>query len=301
MYHRVLPRADALRRAVEPGMYVAPETFARHLDWLASEFHVLPLFEIVERLDRGSVLPPAACAITFDDGWRDNLEHALPLLQSRGMPATLFAVTGRIGTRGAFWPDEVMRRLRAAGRGAARELASRLGAGSDPDPASALLAHLKALPQPRLESALDLIRSATPATDEDSRELLDWGELEVLQRGGIDVESHAATHAILTQLDPAAAGRELRSSLDALRARGLGRRRLLAYPSGQADARIRELAAEAGYRAALTTENGLASRDCGLFALPRLGLHDDVSRTRSEFNFAVPGTARAPELRGSAT
>src|SRR5688572_23624256 len=63
MYHRVLPRSEALRHAVEPGMYVAPETFARHLDWLEAEYRILPLAEVVERLAAKRALPPGACAI----------------------------------------------------------------------------------------------------------------------------------------------------------------------------------------------------------------------------------------------
>jgi peptidoglycan/xylan/chitin deacetylase (PgdA/CDA1 family) len=68
MYHRVLPRAEAARDFVEPGMYVTPETFAQHLDWLDSEFRVLPLHEIASNLMEGRSLPHGAVAITFDDG-----------------------------------------------------------------------------------------------------------------------------------------------------------------------------------------------------------------------------------------
>src|SRR5512144_307957 len=93
MYHRVLPRARAEALAVEPGMFVEPATFARHLDWLLGAFRVMPLAEIVARFASRRALPPRACAITFDDGWQDNFEHAFPLLAQRGLPATIFLVT----------------------------------------------------------------------------------------------------------------------------------------------------------------------------------------------------------------
>ncbi len=65
MYHRVLPREVAEARRVEPGMFVTPDTFGRHLDWLlGSGFRVLPLAEIVEALEGSRPLPPRACAIT---------------------------------------------------------------------------------------------------------------------------------------------------------------------------------------------------------------------------------------------
>jgi hypothetical protein len=67
MYHRVVPRSDATRDAVESGIFVSPETFARHLAWLDESFAVMPLPEIVSRLRDGRTLPRGACAITFDD------------------------------------------------------------------------------------------------------------------------------------------------------------------------------------------------------------------------------------------
>jgi hypothetical protein len=84
---------------------------------------------------------------------------------------------------------------------------------------------------------------------------------------------------------------ELRVSRHALRVHGHGRHDLLAYPSGGHDARVRELARRAGYRAAVTTEHGLAQAGGNSLALPRLALHEDVSRSRAEFLFRVPGRA----------
>jgi peptidoglycan/xylan/chitin deacetylase (PgdA/CDA1 family) len=279
MYHRVLPAREAARLAVEPGMFVTPETFARHLEALQECFRVLPLHEIATRLAEGRSLPAGACAITFDDGWRDNALHAQGELARRSLPATVFAVTGRVGSRGAFWPDEVCRRL-----------ASQLGAGTG-DPIDALLAHLKALPESQREALMEGLRARTPAPAEEGRELLDWDELASLAAAGIDVESHGASHAILTGVAEEEALEELRASREALQERGHGHHGLLAYPSGAHDARVRALARRAGYRAAVTTERGLAAAGGEAMALPRVALHDDVSRSRAEFLTLVAGAA----------
>src|SRR5215510_160511 len=92
MYHRVLPTTQADEGRVEPGMYVTPSTFRDHLSWLSDRYRVLPLSEIVSRLKDGRPLPERACALTFDDGWLDNFEHAFPCLRERGIPATVFLV-----------------------------------------------------------------------------------------------------------------------------------------------------------------------------------------------------------------
>jgi peptidoglycan/xylan/chitin deacetylase (PgdA/CDA1 family) len=277
--------------AVEPGMFVTPETFRRHLDWLRQEFRVLPLPEIVSRLAEGKDLPRGACAITFDDGWRDNLEHGLPALVAAGLPATVFLVSERVGTKGAFWPDEVCRRLGGLPPRHRAELAAELGASTSADPIQALLAAWKGLSERERTPLLERLRGAAPDHTPGHREILDWHEVERMAQSGIDLESHCATHPILTGLPRDEAASELGRSLEQLRARGYARYSLLAYPNGGNDAVVRRLASEAGYRAAVTVERGLASSACDPFAIPRLALHDDVSATRAEFLRIIPGIA----------
>ncbi len=88
MYHRVADTRDGDILAV------TPFAFAQQMIWLREEgWQVLPLREAILRLENGS-LPERAVAITFDDGYRDNYEEALPILIRHGFPATVFPVTG---------------------------------------------------------------------------------------------------------------------------------------------------------------------------------------------------------------
>jgi peptidoglycan/xylan/chitin deacetylase (PgdA/CDA1 family) len=288
-YHRVLPHRAAQDDAVEPGMYVTPESFAKQLDWLTAHFEVIPLHEVVDRLSRAAPLPRGACAISFDDGWRDNFEFALPQLKARGLPATVFVVTERIATRGAFWPDEVSRRWSSADP--ARRSSWCESAGLDPTVGlESMLDWLKSLREAERAEVLEAILDAGSQAGSERRELLDWDEIDRLSSAGISVESHGATHAILTGIDEPEAADELRRSRAQLRERGHGRHGLLAYPSGGWNRRVAQLAADHGYRAAFSTERGLAGPGNDPFALPRLGLHEDISSTRAEFLFRVPGT-----------
>jgi peptidoglycan/xylan/chitin deacetylase (PgdA/CDA1 family) len=289
MYHRVLPRAQAHSERVEDGMFVDPATFGRHLDWLAADFSVMPLAAIVDDLEAGRVLPEKACAITFDDGWYDNLVHGLPELEKRQMPATLFAVSDRVGTRGGFWPDEMERRLAQAAPATRADLASEIGlAGAATDPA-AFLEFLKGISETARPALLERIRAVTTDALADRRELMNWEELDRLAAANIDIEVHGASHAILTGLDASGIRSELSRSLESLRAKGHARHTLLAYPSGAYDEEVVSIARELGYRAAVTTEPGLASAEVDLLKLPRVGIHDDISRTHAEFLRFVPG------------
>ena len=289
-YHRVLPRSEAERLAVEPGMFVTPDTFARQLQWLRQHFEIVPLGEIVARLARGVALPRGACAITFDDGWRDNYQYAWPALRAAGAPATIFLVTARVGTAGAFWPDEVCRRLRTL---PARQRAEQVraiagGASRGGTPEEILIAHLKGLEEPARQAALGRLAAET-AQPECERELLSWEEVGEMARGDIDFESHGETHAILTTLDDASRRAELEGARATLRERGLGRHDLLAYPNGSFDAAVAETARRCGIRAAFTAGPGLVSSACSPLAMPRVLLHEDVSATSAEFLYRVPG------------
>ena len=112
MYHRVHPDG-ASTEGLEPGMFVRASTFERHVRWLRQRFELVTLSEAVDAArgrDRGRV-----AVLTFDDGWRDNLTHAWPVLQRHGARATIFLVTdwvrGRSAPGEAFLSPEEVRFL----------------------------------------------------------------------------------------------------------------------------------------------------------------------------------------------
>lgn len=288
MYHRVLPEGEAARLHVEPGMWVSPATFELHASTLSTRFNVVPLHELIQRLRSGESLPPRACAITFDDGWLDNLQFALPVLERFGLPATIFVVTDRVGTSGAFWTDEVVRRFASISKNERRELLERCGVSDGM--LQSLLGYLKSLDDLSREQEVGRIRSIGIDPCMGERELLDWDELDQLASKGFDVESHGTSHTILTRCAPDTTRQELSSSLMALRNRGHGRHALIAYPSGGFDADTARWAEEAGYLGGVTTERGVASRRHHPLTLPRIALHEDISSTTIEFLRWVPGS-----------
>jgi peptidoglycan/xylan/chitin deacetylase (PgdA/CDA1 family) len=94
MYHAV----DRPRSAQEARFCVPPAEFARQMRWLAaSEYRTVTLESIADCIAAHRPLPDNAVAVTFDDGFADFREHALPVLQEHGLRATMFAVAGFLG------------------------------------------------------------------------------------------------------------------------------------------------------------------------------------------------------------
>jgi peptidoglycan/xylan/chitin deacetylase (PgdA/CDA1 family) len=101
LYHRVGPRdGSSMDRYT-----VSPQSFAAQMTWLAERrWRPVPVRELVGR--RIAACPPRALAITFDDGFASNREHAWPVLQSLGFPASTFVVTGRMGSFNDWDPPD---------------------------------------------------------------------------------------------------------------------------------------------------------------------------------------------------
>src|SRR5438309_2356455 len=101
MYHRV-----AFVQNDPWGLAVDPERFEEQIAYAKQHRSPMSVDEFVERL-RSKSLPADAVAVTFDDGYRDNLVNAKPVLARYGVPATLFLATGFVDQDAPFWWDEL--------------------------------------------------------------------------------------------------------------------------------------------------------------------------------------------------
>lgn len=105
MYHSVAAKEDAVW--IDPSNHLPPEAFERQMQFLAKHRRVISLTTLIESLRQGESCPPGSVVITFDDGYRDNLTIAAPILSQYGLPATLFLPTGQIDRGEIQWIDEI--------------------------------------------------------------------------------------------------------------------------------------------------------------------------------------------------
>ena len=295
MYHRVLPPEHGDRAIEQPGMYVSPATLDMHLRVLQQHFTLIHLDEWVTRAAAGDSLPRQACALTFDDGWRDNFEYAFPILRRHAAPATIFLVSGMTGTDTEFWPNRLARtlvRLRpgvplpgrlhdllAATIGHARSVGS--WSLEDLDRAIGLA---KQLGDEHIVAALDEM-DAGLGSPSDTRAVLDESELRIMASSGlVRFGSHTRTHRRFQgDLPPEVLEREIAGSREDIVARvgkaGVG---VFCYPNGDTTQAAVDVVRR-NYSAAVTTQKGWHRPGADLCLMRRVGLHEDISNRPASF------------------
>ena len=230
IFHRVLAEPDPLFPDVP-----SAAAFETHMRWIATWFNVLPLEQAVEQLYAGTI-PSRALAITFDDGYADNLDIATPILRRHGLSATVFVTTSFLG-EGCMWNDRVIESIRAC-RDDHLDL-SALGLRVYPltstserrSAVDAVLTGIKHLEQERRQQLADgvvAVAGGRPLP----RLMMNHDQVRALRRAGIDIGAHTVSHPILTRLRPEAAFEEMHRGKEELEAIVGEPMRLFAYPNG---------------------------------------------------------------------
>lgn len=293
-YHRVLPQDHPDLECEQPGMYVTPATLAMHLDVLRRHFTLVHLDDWLEARARGDALPRLACAITFDDGWRDNYEFAFPLLRAAGAPATIFLVSDFVGGSYSFWPNRLARQLTRRDRILApgdwpaplRPILAAAGASGAAigwDTADVLdraIVACKAFPDAEMHALLDRL----PPLGSQGRDLLDSGEIrEMAASGLIRFGSHTRHHTRLGPgTPPAVLQDEIAGSASAI-ADIVGRSpTLFCYPNGDHCPEALSLVRE-HYAGAAATDFGWNCRDLDIALIRRIGVHEDIAGSPFEY------------------
>jgi len=246
-FHNVVPDDESPRG--DQSLHLPLSTFVELMDRLLEVFSPRRLEDVL------SVADSPGMAITFDDAYRGALTLALPELSRRGIPATVFVPTSRIGNQD-FWWDVL-----AAG-----------GDGLDPGMREFALEELRGDEQQvrawargenvRCQSMPDLWRSGTV------EELIVASTMD-----GVVLAPHSATHRALDRLPEDELLAELRDPLQWFRANGLPCRSFVAYPYGRSSPSVLAAAESVGYEGGWLVSGGWTSPTSTIrFALPRLNV-----------------------------
>ncbi len=289
IFHRVLAQQDELFPN-EADVH----RFEQICAWLKRSFQVLPLDQAVDLLRAGR-LPARAVCITFDDGYADNHDLAMPILRAYGLPATFFISTGYLDG-GRMWNDSVIESFRRTklteldltgldggiclGRFALHQTALRRAAIDQ------VLLGIKYLPPPlRLRLTEVIAERAQVQLPTDL--MMTSTQVQAMRAAGMQIGAHTSTHPILAKLDAASARDEILQSKQYLEDLLREPIDLFAYPNGQPgkdySPETATVVRSLGFKAAVSTAWGAAdSRNSDLMQLPRFTPWD-----RSEWRFML--------------
>lgn len=271
IFHRVLSTPDPLLPDDPDAV-----RFRWQMQTVARLFNVLPLSEAVVRLADQS-LPPCAACITFDDGYADNVEVAVPILRELQLSATFFIAVGYLNG-GMMFNDRVLETLRRV-------------------PAGELDLHCVGLPSQRVDTmeqrhavAMAVIRAVkhldvaeredrVQALAQQSPEplptdlMMTTAQLQRLASSGMEIGGHTQTHPILTKITDAQVREEIAGGREILES-WLGQPvRLFAYPNGKPGQdyapRHVDMVREAGFTAAVSTVPGVSTCHSNQWQLAR--------------------------------
>lgn len=235
------------------GFQVPPDVFESHLRVLAAGYQVVSLRDAVSAIREGRSLPDHAVSITFDDGYLNNLQVAVPILQRHGMQATFFVTTGFIdGTHAPWWY-----RLRSAIRDRARILS--------------LEAELKNLP------AVDRERRVTELAPDGNSPyaMMTWDQLRSLAGMGFELGAHTVSHVSLGAETDAIVESEITGCIRRIAEMTGAAPVLFAYPYGRS-ADISERAVkclrDSGCAGAVTTSQGMNRAGDDVYRLRRFNI-----------------------------
>jgi peptidoglycan/xylan/chitin deacetylase (PgdA/CDA1 family) len=258
-YHRVNDHRDPFFEAMGTAV------FQRQVQHLARHYTVLSVEELMDRVRAGR-LPRNAAAITFDDGYRDTLTHAAPILAAHGLPATVFLATGFMGTTEVPWYDRLAGAFKQSPRShVVAPTGEELPLETVEDRLRALervRGHLKSLSEDQFRRAFHRQLESLGATERQSTKnaMLSWDDVHALRGLGFCIGAHTVSHPILSRVTPERARAEVLGSREMIQGACGITPRAFAYPNGgPADytSTVVDIVREAGFSCAVTTRFGV--------------------------------------------
>lgn len=264
-YHRVTDPDAAGFVGYRGNVSATPDEFDAQMAWIAERMNPVSIEQLAASL-HGPALPDRAVLVTFDDGYRDNLVEAAPIMQPYDIPSVIFLATDHIGTAHPLWWDLVAWRFTTSTvREADLPLTGPTSWTSPDQMASRWIAAAKQLPDEDRRVAVASLAGALGGGDPTaafSEVLLTWADVTTLEGHGWSIGAHTCSHPILTRVDdPATVLREVGDSVDRVAVATGGPVLGFAYPNGQAgdfDAMAKEAVASAGVPLAFTLLPGPA-------------------------------------------
>jgi peptidoglycan/xylan/chitin deacetylase (PgdA/CDA1 family) len=301
-YHRILPNQIALAKRTNSFLYVNPENFEKHIQWMMSLGDIVD--DIAGLYESASAKPQFM--ITFDDGWRDNYLYALPILKKYSIGATVFVCSDNVESKRIFWTEEInemasqsrIRRidfekiLRNLNYNASRDariidkikIYSHWRRGSPNYLLSRFTELLKVIDASKREKWIEKFSNYIEIKrSNETDQILDWADILIMKKSGIKVGSHTHSHKILDQIG------NLEIEQEVLRSKGIIQEKLgskvtlFSYPNGcYHNSHIFTALKKYQFEYAFTLDNGQVTAKTERLKIPRMLLHEAIGQNIEE-------------------
>ena len=251
-------------------------------------YRIISLSDAVAMMSGEKPFQANCVVLTFDDGYRNNLTHAWPVLEKHGAPASIYPAIGHVEKREPFWFERLDYAIQAAVDrcqdfkmgdatveivGGSRDklkksvkraiVAAKAVPGSDLDARQVIDDAIAYLEQRSGARLADIFESDPWSA------VMTWDDLRKARDVGFEIGSHTVDHARLGLLDEAEIRRQLVESKARLEQQLDRQVTFLCYPNGSYNETVLKVARECGYRAALTTKEGVNRKGDDLLQLKR--------------------------------
>jgi peptidoglycan/xylan/chitin deacetylase (PgdA/CDA1 family) len=302
-YHRAASTADA--GELDPGVAdVTPEAFERHVIYLKQWFNIVGMDDFLA-FRHGKSLPKNPVLLTFDDGYRDNHDIVLPILQRHGVKATFFVTTHYISERRLFWWDKISLFLNRSKKESIDLTYPARRSFSLASESARVYVRMHLLHRVKDDYGLDLDRflddlanacGVSLSRDEERRiaddVLMTWDHVRALRRAGMGVQSHTSTHRVLQTLSDPEVARELGESREVLEGMLSEPVRAVSYPVGKPlnlSPWIRTAVKKAGYDLGFSNATGVnLARSFDPYDAKRLAISIDLPDSFFHAMMAIP-------------
>jgi peptidoglycan/xylan/chitin deacetylase (PgdA/CDA1 family) len=272
MFHRVLPANECAEVEADPLYTITTELFSEILGYLSKNYHLVSLADVLASREGLRPLPPYAALVTFDDGWQDNLQHAMPILQAANVPWALFVAKNAANEPQSWWQETLSWALRT-GRTNYDELWQMAGDDSQHDSNKKneleLLVRYGFLAPDRRDAVLQKFSNELQQKY-NAPQMLSTADLTTLQGNHVAIGVHGDSHLPLTRLDDPE--QDIRSATLWLQEILQGKEvQAMSFPHGRYNACVAAEVRSVGYRLLFTSDKILNSCPKGWLQSDLLG------------------------------
>lgn len=296
-YHRILPEQHPACLLEQPGMVLSPDALDMQLALLTQVATPILLEDWLSKKQNAQLDSALYFAVTFDDGWKDNYDYALPVLKKHNIPATIFLVSKMVGSDKDFWPGRLSTLIKAIATFSSTLTSSGMDKILDTGEISRIknisndfidttINQAKQYSDAEINQMIDEFYLKNPAIIENKsvRVLLNEEEIKEMESTTlINFGSHTQNHQRMSdRLSDETLRDEIKASKNDIDDLCQRVSPIFCYPNGDTSAKAAHMVSTT-YIGACTTQKGINQPDCNAFELKRFNLHNGNSGYREIF------------------